>query len=589
MSEPDKSDLGYSYLRFSSTKQAAGDSERRQTDGRAEDFCQRHGLTLDTTLTMHDKGVPAFRGENKSDVYCLGKFLALARRGRIKPGSYLVIENLDRLSREEERPALRLWMDILDLGINIATLEPETIFRPDKSDMMDIMRALMELSRAHAESARKSSLLGKVWRAKKDAARQGLPQPDRHDSTVAGTKILTHRLPGWITEVAGKPVLIPERALVVRRIFQLARQGYGYLRIVARLTEEGVPPFGKVAWVRSTIANIVKGREALGEYQPRKRVGKSKRVPDGEPIREYYPAVVTRDEWDAAQTPGVETQHTKGKKKRSQPRGGRVGKHINLFSRGMIRNARDGGTYMATTRCDHGSRARVLVPTASLEGRGPMVSFPLPVFERAILSCLAELDAHAILNGDQGPDPVLALAAELARVEASIAGLTADLDAHGYSKTLSEQVRRQEERQAELQKQVAAARRKAAHPLSESWGETQSLIQALDEAPDPQDVRLRLRSELRQIIAEVWLLAVPRGRDRLAAAQIIFAGGKKRRDYLIFSRPAIGGAAGHRPARWWVQSFAGPAVPDELDLRNPSHVQALADVLERVPLTGEDR
>ena len=33
-------------------------------------------------------------------------------------GSYLVIENLDRLSREDERTALRLWLDILDAGIN---------------------------------------------------------------------------------------------------------------------------------------------------------------------------------------------------------------------------------------------------------------------------------------------------------------------------------------------------------------------------------------------------------------------------------------------------------------------------------------
>src|SRR5262245_42023618 len=131
----------YSYVRFSSAEQEKGDSHRRQTDGSAEAFCQRHGLHLDTTLSLRDLGVSAFKGAHRSDKHDLGKFLELVRRGRIAPGSYLIIENLDRLSREEERTALRLWLDILDAGINIVQLNPETVFRHEKSDMFDIMRA----------------------------------------------------------------------------------------------------------------------------------------------------------------------------------------------------------------------------------------------------------------------------------------------------------------------------------------------------------------------------------------------------------------------------------------------------------------
>src|SRR4029077_238245 len=113
---------------------------------------------LDTSLTLHDLGVSAFRGKHRSnpDKYALACFLKAVEKGRVPRGSYLIIENLDRLSREEERPALRLWMDILDAGVNIVQLSPETIFRHEKSDMFDIMRAIMELSRGHGESAIKS-------------------------------------------------------------------------------------------------------------------------------------------------------------------------------------------------------------------------------------------------------------------------------------------------------------------------------------------------------------------------------------------------------------------------------------------------
>jgi hypothetical protein len=44
----------------------------------------------------------------------------------------------------------------------------------------------------------------------------------------------------------------------------------------------------------------------------------------------------------------------------------------------------------------------------------------------------------------------------------------------------------------------------------------------------PQDVRLRLRAALRRIIDSIWLLVVPRGRDRLCVAKVRFTGGGQR-------------------------------------------------------------
>ncbi len=89
--------VAYSYIRFSTPEQARGDSLRRQMDLSAQ-YARDNGLQLDETLT--DKGVSGFRGQNIKEG-ALGSFLKHIQSGRIKPGSVLLDEALDRLSRDE--------------------------------------------------------------------------------------------------------------------------------------------------------------------------------------------------------------------------------------------------------------------------------------------------------------------------------------------------------------------------------------------------------------------------------------------------------------------------------------------------------
>jgi DNA invertase Pin-like site-specific DNA recombinase len=600
----------YSYIRFSTPEQAAGDSLRRQTED-ATAWCARHGVRLDESTTLRDLGKSAFTGAHRKnpDRHALAAFLKLVERGKVPRGSYLIIENLDRLSREDERAALRLWMDILDAGVNIVQLNPETVFRHEKSDMFDIMRAVMELSRGHSESARKSERNGKSWRNKVKMAREsgGTRQPPRRlDERVS--EAITDRLPAWVELRAGRKVLIPERAAAVRRIFELAAQGYGLTATAQRLEAEGVPAFGgrvMVAdddgkpvvhergrdagkpkyraagggrfgsgfWTRCYVSNILKDRRAMGEYQPRG----TDRKPDGPPIRGYFPAVVTEAEFDAARAGSLE------RKKRP----GRLSKHVNVFA-GLLRDARDGQSYFLASY-GSGGRGRVLVNKAGVEGKATYRSFPAEAFERAILSCLREIDPREILNGDAAPDGSLLLAGELAAVEASITALVADLEAHGDSPALFQRLRQKEARQAELVPLLAAAREKAAHPLSEAWGETQTLIEALDSAPDPDEARLRLRSALRRIIDSVWLLVMPQGRARLCAVQIWFADGQRHRDYLIAHWQAVVNKWARQPASTEVLSSADVQALGPLDLRKPADARRLERALLALDLAGLDR
>ena len=91
------SPLVYSYRRFSSGKQAQGHSLDRQSS-MARAWCVERGLTLDESLSIADLGVSAFSGKNAVDG-ALSGFLAAAKSGKIPPGSILLLESLDRLSR----------------------------------------------------------------------------------------------------------------------------------------------------------------------------------------------------------------------------------------------------------------------------------------------------------------------------------------------------------------------------------------------------------------------------------------------------------------------------------------------------------
>src|SRR5262249_28725555 len=104
------------------------------------------------------------------------------------------------------------------------------------------------------------------------------------------------------------------------------------------------------------------------------------------------------------------------------------------------------------------------------------------------------------------------------------------------------------------------------------------------------EARVRLRDALRDVVASMHLLVVPRGENRLFAVQVFFAGARKgeSRSYLGLHRPA----SGRGPGGWWVRSLADVARPGELDLRKPGHARELEELLSRTDLagiSGEDR
>ena len=151
-----------SYIRFSSAIQAQGDSLRRQS-ALAERWCQANGATLSDTVT--DLGVSAFKGDNTRAG--LAVFLDAVKGGTIPPGTILLIENLDRLSRQQPEVSLQLFLGIINSGITIITLTDGCRFEAGKLDMGRLMMSVMSLCLAHEESKKKSERIRAAYTAKR--------------------------------------------------------------------------------------------------------------------------------------------------------------------------------------------------------------------------------------------------------------------------------------------------------------------------------------------------------------------------------------------------------------------------------------
>ena len=94
---------------------------RRQT-ANAADWCKRHDVPLDANHTYLD-GALAYHGRHRQRGG-LPAFLAEVERGDIPRGSILIIENLDRLSRENPWDSVPLLCFLVNAGIIVVTLSP---------------------------------------------------------------------------------------------------------------------------------------------------------------------------------------------------------------------------------------------------------------------------------------------------------------------------------------------------------------------------------------------------------------------------------------------------------------------------------
>ncbi len=169
-------------------------------------------------------------------------FLTLVRAGTVKPGSYLIVESLDRLSRQTPSKALNQFLEIINAGVTIVTLLDGQVYSAESidSNTMQLFGSIMVMARANEESATKGRRVADAWARKRARAREG--------------QRMTQKLPYWVEYNANRTgyKLIPERAAIIRRIFKLTIAGHGAGAVEKLFNREKVPPFLNEHWAKSS-------------------------------------------------------------------------------------------------------------------------------------------------------------------------------------------------------------------------------------------------------------------------------------------------------------------------------------------------
>ncbi|MFA0551474.1 recombinase family protein [Vibrio lentus] len=142
-------------MRFSRPEQAKGTSIERQSHF-AEQYALEHGFELDKSLTMMDKGLSAFHGVHKKKG-AFGQFLAAVTAGKVKSGSVLVVESLDRLSREDPLIAQSALSDLILSGITVVTAADNQVYSREEiqQNPFKLIMSLVVMIRANEESETK--------------------------------------------------------------------------------------------------------------------------------------------------------------------------------------------------------------------------------------------------------------------------------------------------------------------------------------------------------------------------------------------------------------------------------------------------
>ncbi|WP_453942345.1 recombinase family protein [Bradyrhizobium elkanii] len=448
-------------------------------------------------------GISAFKGANVREG-ALGQFLAAVRAGSVERDSYLLVESLDRLSREEILPAHTLFLSIVQAGINLVTLADNRVYRAKTTNLVDMITSLVIMERAHEESKTKSMRVGAAWKNKRKKAAEGQP--------------MTARCPAWLRLSVDRRSyeLIPERVEIVRQIFADSAAGLGMYSITTRLNRAGVPAFeGKNGWHRSYLAKTLENRAVLGEFQPHVKVD-GKRVPEGEPIEGYYPAIISEELF-------FQAQHSRSQRKLGGA--GRKGPgYTNLFT-GLARCAYCHSTVAYENKGSGTRGGTYLVCGNAQRGRGCSATrWRYQDFEASFLAFVQELDLESILNATEDAEKrkrlegeVSALRGELSSVSDLMEKTYAVLSAGGSPEFVAGKLNELTARQTVLREHLASKEAEQRDfggrdlRFYTSREEIKELVKKLQLPPSEELYKLRAQIASRLKVLVETLLIAPQG------------------------------------------------------------------------------
>lgn len=291
----------YIYARFSSQEQGKGTSLKRQFD-----HCRAYIKSRDWEYPDFEKGSPerdiadegrsAYSGANRQPGGQLYEFERQAKLGHFRNGAVLVLEHLDRLTRQGWEEAFDILKVLMAAGVNVATIDSDQFYPAyGRIEMSQIMLVIVKAEAAHDASHEKSKRLKKAWQEKITAIQNG------------DKRAFTKGLPAWLVMDPQSRLMAPHphRVTVLKEIYDWYEAGYGLPKIVQMLNERGEPSWaaGKKdkgqGWNSAYLHKLLTNRAVMGEFEPMSRShGGSKEISKGIRVLDYYPRVIEADQFN---------------------------------------------------------------------------------------------------------------------------------------------------------------------------------------------------------------------------------------------------------------------------------------------------
>jgi hypothetical protein len=294
----------------------------------AQDVCTANGWQL--VDLPPDSGVSAYKlnGDERLAANMhkgnLATFLGRVEAGQIKRGSVLIIEKLDRFSRNFYDVVFPVWLNLLQSGVEIYSCVSNTHYTLDiirKNPMLAGM-ALIEMANANDYSAGMANRVTKAFSLRLAECAKGKAM------NLGGWQ------PRWVDFHGSKghagEFSLNAHANTIRRIAMEYISGASMCAIARGLLRDKAANLRGGKWCQGTIGHVLRSELLLGHVTIK-----------GVRLERYYPAVITDAQYALLQAKLAENTARKG----GSPRSTNV---ANLF-RNRCRCSKCGGSVTSSS------------------------------------------------------------------------------------------------------------------------------------------------------------------------------------------------------------------------------------------------
>ncbi|EFY9160853.1 recombinase family protein [Shigella sonnei] len=480
----------YSYIRFSSMRQNDGSSYERQIR-MAREIAVKYDLEL--VNDYQDLGVSAFKGAN-SKTGALSRFLDAIGRS-VPVGSWLFIENLDRLSRADIVSAQELFLSIIRRGITIVTGMDNKIYSLDTvtANPMDLMFSILLFIRGNEESQTKRNRTNSSALIKIKAHQENPQNPAVAIEEVGKNMWWADTTSGYVLP---HPVFFP----IVQEVVELRRNGRSTAEILDHLNATYTPPPAASHkrhsnWSRAMIERL---------FHTRALIGIKEISVDGVKyeLKDYYPRVLDDAEfYHLKKSIGVRACNY-GDKEEAKP--------IPLLSGVGLLKCEHCGSAMVKVKgtnrrpnqyrysCDAMRSSRIECVHTNWSFRGDQL-------EKAVLQLLAD----KIWIAEDKANPVPALKVQVDEISRKIDNLIALSAMTGATKELADQITTLNSERETLYNQIKMAEEEMYSVDSQGWEK----LAEFDLEDVYNEERLKVRFKIKQALKRIGCSRIDRNKN----------------------------------------------------------------------------